>query len=158
MNLLPEVEVVVMTPHHYPLGKGRGSGTMGSNPLKKGEKISSNKRRRPKRNTHFGHTHPSFKRILIHTFIPVIGIHDSHIVVLKVWGESFVPIQRLGPPIVHNDGGRGHFGSGITTGGWRRDEGVGGSRGRHGRDGRNEMMGEGQRKNPPYICFNNPRP
>ena len=31
---LPEVEVIIMTPHHYPLGKGWGSGTLGPDPLK----------------------------------------------------------------------------------------------------------------------------
>ena len=124
MNLLPEMEVIIVTPHHYPFGKGRGSGTSGLDPLNVRKEGQLTKRKKTKGDTHFGHTHPALERILIYSFIPVVRIHNSHIIVLEVGREGFVPIQGFGPPIVHNKGG-GPLRSGITTGGRRRDERVG---------------------------------
>ena len=73
---------------------------------------------------------PTFERVLVYTFIPVVGIHDSHVIMLEVGREGFIPIQGFGPSIIHDQRG-GPFRGGITTGGRGRDKGVGGGRGRH---------------------------
>ena len=107
-------------------------------PTKRKERRSAPvKKEKLKRDTHFSHPHPALKSVLIYTFIPVVGIYNGHIIVLKVGRESFVPIQGFSPPIIHNEGG-GPLSSGITTGGRGRDEGVGRGRRRH-----DEMIGVG---------------
>ena len=87
--------------------------------------------------THFSHTHPTPEGVLVYTFIPEVGIHNGHIVVLKVGREGFIPVQGFSPSIIDN-GGRRPLRSGITTGGRGREEGVGGSRRRH-----DKMVGTG---------------
>ena len=112
----------------------------------KEKEVSINKERKQKGDTHFGHTHPTFERVLIHAFLPIIGIHNGHVVVLKMRGEGFIPIQGLSPPETHGDGGWGPLGSGITTGSGGRDEGVGVGRRRHGKND-----GRGSREKTPLI-------
>ena len=145
--------MIVMAPHHDPLGKGRGGRATSTNPLRREKKeVSTNKERKQERDTHFGHSHPTFEGILIHTFFPVIGINYSHVVMLEVGREGLIPIQRLSPSEVHGDGGWGPLSGGITAGGRGRDERVEGGRRGHDDDGKSEMMGGRKGAKRPLLC------
>ena len=81
---------------------------------------------RKKKDTHFSHTHPSRKLILIRIMIPEVGIHSGKLVMSKTRGEHFIPIEGLRPPITDGRGRGESLHSSITTGSRGKDKGVGG--------------------------------
>ena len=60
---------------------------------------------------HFSHSHPSFIDNLVYSVIPEVGIDNHKLVMLKMRGEQFIPIQRFTPSIV-TLGTRTHIPSG----------------------------------------------
>ena len=64
----------------------------------------SKKNKDKRRNTHFGHAHPSSKLILVRIVIPEVRIHNGELVVCKARRENLITIKGLHPSI---NNGRG---------------------------------------------------